>query len=896
MKYITIIMISLMATSMFVGVVNGEDTSSPNSEAMVLLEKLYREEILPLLSAHNLTEGDESIKPPKYRPLLVSEDIIDFQDNFFIRGEIIPKTGFSTKESKTVVFAKEYMSCEIYLRKTDITFPSGYVPLKISLTYSKNQKGAFRSIFENMQNSSMGIEAVVRGYGKSLEYQLGELCLVRPSPERFTNLQRHTICFVRDCTAFVVLDNGNAGFDVSPLARFLDKRYKELTEELNNPPVLRQWKVPDEMEAKYMSSTDAEVTLEKKGGEIFKVELSKLSKQDQLYVQRRMEIATHNNITIGQDAADSEKATIMLNSQHDDGIVRMQDRNKKMEDILVQNAKEENRMFEIFRKFVLKEEDFSQVLENYQESLATPSSDALLGDTYAFIGKPDVLATDDKILFRQEIDLNNKVRILPDYMVLVTSDDAMKAVNYRISDTAWIAHGLSPQGKKSIGLSDNDCAFYYDEFANYILIFQCKNIVVNLRVKAVDDNSKTLEQMCHDLATIIIKRIRSNVGAIVKTDIANLSTSNSQPAIKPSSEAYKIEEQNMGESIDCIQMIRDKYSKNWNRIVVRPADSPEILCGTKTDDNSPKEYDRAIRSSHLLSKEVSVLILEDGRVITQNATAVGLYEKDGTVSKVAIKISLMNTPQSAQYHLFVLLKTPMPFTRPSELVMPQENRITTDFGTISNMWKTSEVDARFSEAIVTGLKKHCEYFWIFCDAVPNSGTFAIKNILVNVRGESDSIMNDEERKRWETVAKSSQNDIITLANYFASLFDDAPVGVVKEAPESQLTLRILERKDNECLASWQLTSNKEDALYGYWVRCDVSAGGIVIHEEKYEGKDDTIIRLERPSDEGKVLLSDIPAAGCILTVYGISPDGKTWYKKELEIPPSKSAISVSPMP
>ena len=65
----------------------------------------------------------------------------------------------------------------------------------------------------------------------------------------------------------------------------------------------------------------------------------------------------------------------------------------------------------------------------------------------------------------------------------------------------------------------------------------------------------------------------------------------------------------------------------------------------------------------------------------------------------------------------------------------------------------------------------------------------------------------------------------------------------------------------------------------------MSAGGIVIQEKIEEGNNDLIIPLERPCDEGEVLVSDIPASGSVLTAYAISPDGKTWYKKTVNIPP-----------
>jgi hypothetical protein len=211
---------------------------------------------------------------------------VDFQDGFFVRGEILPNVGFSAKEPKTVAHREEYISYDVNLWAIGTN-------ARIFVRYSRSQKEAFRSIFGNILNSSMMIEDIVGSYGKSQEYQLGELCLVTPPPKEVPDSKRGKICFVRECTAFVVLDEGNVDFDVSPLARYLDKKYKELTEELNKPPAFRPWTIPDKVEAKYESSTDKEVTLEKKEGGTVKVELAKLSKSDQLYVQRLVEVARY---------------------------------------------------------------------------------------------------------------------------------------------------------------------------------------------------------------------------------------------------------------------------------------------------------------------------------------------------------------------------------------------------------------------------------------------------------------------------------------------------------------------------------------------------------------------------------------------------------------------------
>ena len=253
----------------------------------------------------------------------------------------------------------------------------------------------------------------------------------------------------------------------------------------------------------------------------------------------------------------------------------------------------------------------------------------------------------------------------------------------------------------------------------------------------------------------------------------------------------------------------------------------------------------------------------------------------------------MDTPQMAQHYFETSGTARQMMARGQEMVFPQDNLATqgNPFKEGFALQKMYELELSFPASCMATLKRHCEYFWIFCEGVPNSGMFAMSNILVSIRDNSGSvrIRSSEEIERL-VATRPSRTDIISFADRFATLFDDAPQdAIVKEVPESQLTLKVIERKGDECLVSWQLTSNKDDTLYGYWVRCDVSAGGIVIHEEKVADKVDaslpTTIQLERPCDEGQVLISEIPAMGCRLTAYAISPDGQTWYKTELKIPP-----------
>ena len=215
------------------------------------------------------------------------------------------------------------------------------------------------------------------------------------------------------------------------------------------------------------------------------------------------------------------------------------------------------------------------------------------------------------------------------------------------------------------------------------------------------------------------------------------------------------DEQKIGESIDCIQLIQDKYSKGWNRIVVRPANSPEILCGTKSDGNSPKEFNKKIFPSQLLSMGELSAVGKESHVLMQNVRSVGAFEKNETITRVQFQISLTDSPQSAQYNSMVLLKNPMVFARPSVFVMPQEHLVTIGRGTSSGQgkeWTMFAMDKEFPGATMTHLKKNCECFWMFCESIPNHGNFSIKNLHIGIRGESDRDVNNNDEKRQFAVA------------------------------------------------------------------------------------------------------------------------------------------------
>jgi hypothetical protein len=173
----------------------------------------------------------------------------------------------------------------------------------------------------------------------------------------------------------------------------------------------------------------------------------------------------------------------------------------------VQNAKNEKEMVKEFKKFILKKEDFNESITKLHESCFSPSQ-----LTYEFIGKPEILTKDDKICYVQEILLKNNIKIHADYMVLQTPEDAIKAINYLVSDTAEIAHVLYIKTKEEIGLEKYAPAYYYDRPNHHTLVFQCKNIVSRISVytEHMKKEENEIIQISRHLAKIIVERIKKN--------------------------------------------------------------------------------------------------------------------------------------------------------------------------------------------------------------------------------------------------------------------------------------------------------------------------------------------------------------------------------------------------
>lgn len=189
----------------------------------------------------------------------------------------------------------------------DQRFEDGASGIGITFHYADSRDLLIATFFSQYFETSRGTK-----YSPTEFCEIGDARLVCPSEYEKKGNRRYMLVFLKDNTAIefgyhVYMTNEKwdkmseaeqkehkkkmKEGDVTAVAEYVVKRYRELSQELHAPPAFRQWTIPDEVEAKYISSTDKEITLEKKNGETMEVELSKLSKQDQLYVQRRMAIA-----------------------------------------------------------------------------------------------------------------------------------------------------------------------------------------------------------------------------------------------------------------------------------------------------------------------------------------------------------------------------------------------------------------------------------------------------------------------------------------------------------------------------------------------------------------------------------------------------------------------------
>jgi hypothetical protein len=250
-----------------------------------------------LREKYGITVAKAPILIPQFRPMLISDDLYDVPEDFqhnSIYVDVRNTTGIIKNTQMVVHSTALPISSEVYLRNLQNSSSKSVIDI-ICAHHEDNNLALQELLYRIIGASSMGIGGLASIHKVLNEPSLGDFCvaLIPQTDIPDSPTESHKILFVRNGTMFFVW---STGLNIIPLAEYLDKKYVDLTAELNNPPAFRLWTLSDteeQIEAKYQSSTDTETTLTNKDGELIKIEMSRLSKPDQLYVQRRMEIARY---------------------------------------------------------------------------------------------------------------------------------------------------------------------------------------------------------------------------------------------------------------------------------------------------------------------------------------------------------------------------------------------------------------------------------------------------------------------------------------------------------------------------------------------------------------------------------------------------------------------------
>jgi hypothetical protein len=277
-----------------------------------LSEKYYQDKIKGFLSSLDIKECSDTIKPVGFRPVLLNDDFDLILRDFSVSEEINLSSFYGqTITYKTIVLPNESIEYEIFTVDNSNEFqPNRNNSTEIKLCYSTTQQKAFKFIFNKTTNSFISHAEMGKLYRKSNEF--GEFCLVNQPISKKPIGYKNKIYFINNCTAYFIRSRDR---DVTPLAQYIDKRYSELTKELNSPPAFRKWFTPDKIfsvEAKYISSDSKKVKLIcKDDNKQIEIELSKLSSVDQLYIKRRVEIedAKSKNVMLKNKVDKTETKT-----------------------------------------------------------------------------------------------------------------------------------------------------------------------------------------------------------------------------------------------------------------------------------------------------------------------------------------------------------------------------------------------------------------------------------------------------------------------------------------------------------------------------------------------------------------------------------------------------------
>ncbi|NLX25920.1 MAG: hypothetical protein GXY61_08185 [Lentisphaerae bacterium] len=142
----------------------------------------------------------------------------------------------------------------------------------------------------------------------------------------------------------------------------------------------------------------------------------------------------------------------------------------------------------------------------------------------------------------------------------------------------------------------------------------------------------------------------------------------------------------------------------------------------------------------------------------------------------------------------------------------------------------------------------------FNEAPNNVGVFQVANCVLLIRAydSKDALV--------------TLDQLVALSGRLSNVVGPVKEESVANNTQDGLDLEVRGRGENgEWLLSWAATG----AVGDYWVRMDIDAGALSIEEK------------------GIVKAKSVPDAGATVHLYAISPDGKTWFHKELKLLASK---------
>jgi hypothetical protein len=354
------------------------------------------------------------------------------------------------------------------------------------------------------------------------------------------------------------------------------------------------------------------------------------------------------------------------------------------------------------------------------------------------------------------------------------------------------------------------------------------------------------------------------------------------------------EKQNLESKLNCTNYVQLKYNKGWDKVYVRLGDKPELLFDSTTKQLSTTSFHkkkfRYIAKDNVDNKNIKLPQIRKISVTEQSAELVVNYDKDGKRSEVMISIRQMNTIESAFEHF---IDTCLSFgmrSRPGFLAFPNEKFFTDAIQQSKISTEIKNLKLKFSDNTLEQLARNSDYFFAHNDWVPNLALLYKNNICVLIQDVS-SVVGIVDREHINNT-RPNLREMLALADFTGHLFEKNPDKnvTVKDAPAEQLSLSVIKnsiRESGKCKVSWKLTSDVKLPLYGSWVRCDVDKGTLEIDEPitgtVKKSIEENTIKLNRPDDEGKIIISNIPSTGCTLTAYAITPDGKTWYKHQIKM-------------